>query len=42
MVLVGTKPPLVHIVETLTQEYLFLVIKSLPRASLDLPQRLAT
>jgi hypothetical protein len=38
----GTKPPLVHIVEALTQEYCFSVIKSLPRAPLDSPQRLAT
>jgi hypothetical protein len=41
VVSVGTKPPLVH-VEALTQEYCFPVTKSLPRAQLDLPQRLAT
>jgi hypothetical protein len=35
VVLVGTKPPLVHIVEALTQEYCFSVTKSLPRAPLD-------
>jgi hypothetical protein len=39
---VGTKPPLVQVVEALTQEYCFPVTKSLPRAPLDLPQRLAT
>jgi hypothetical protein len=33
---------LVHVVETLTQEYCFPVTKSLPRAPLDSPQRLAT
>jgi hypothetical protein len=42
MVSVGTKPPLVHVVEALTQEYYFPVTKSLPRAPLDSPQRLAT
>jgi hypothetical protein len=42
VVSVGTKPPLVHVVEALTQEYCFPVTKSLPRAPLDLPQRLAT
>jgi hypothetical protein len=35
VVSVGTKPPLVHVVETLTQEYCFLVTKYLPRAPLD-------
>jgi hypothetical protein len=39
---VGTKPPLVHVVEALTQEYCLLVTKSLPRAPHDSPQRLAT
>jgi hypothetical protein len=42
MVSVGTKPPIVNIVEALTQEYLFLVTKSHPRAPLDFPQRLVT
>jgi hypothetical protein len=42
MVSVGTKPSLVHVVEALTQEYCFRVTKSLPRAPLDSPQRLAT
>jgi hypothetical protein len=42
VVSVGTKPPLVHVVEALTQEYCFPVTKSLPRAPLDSPQRLAT
>jgi hypothetical protein len=41
VVLVGTKPPLVH-VEALTQEYCFPVTKSLSRAPLDSAQRLAT
>jgi hypothetical protein len=41
VVSVGTKRPLVHIVEALTQEYCFLVTKSLPRAPLDSPQSLA-
>jgi hypothetical protein len=39
VVSVGTNPPLVHVVETLTQEYCFPVIKSLPSAPLDSPQR---
>jgi hypothetical protein len=34
VVSVGTKPPLVHVVEALTQEYCFPVTKSLPRAPL--------
>jgi hypothetical protein len=42
VVLVGTKPPLVHVVEALTQEYCFPVTKSVPRAPFDSPQRLAT
>jgi hypothetical protein len=42
MVSLGTKPTLVHVVEALTQEYCFSVTKSLPRAPLDSPQRLAT
>jgi hypothetical protein len=41
VVSVGTKPPLVHIVEAITQEYCFPITKSLPRAPLDSPQRLA-
>jgi hypothetical protein len=32
MVSIATKPPLVHVVEALTQEYFFPVTKSLPRA----------
>ena len=39
VVSVGTKPPLVHVVEALTQEYCFPVTKSLPRAPLDSPLR---
>jgi hypothetical protein len=39
MVSVGTKPPLVHVVEALTQEYCLPVTKSLPRAPLDSPLR---
>jgi hypothetical protein len=39
VVSVDTKPPLVHAVEALTQEYCFPVTKSLPRAPLDSPQR---
>jgi hypothetical protein len=39
---VGTKPPLIDVVETLTQEYSFPVTKSLPGAPLDSPQRLTT
>jgi hypothetical protein len=39
---VGTKSPLVHVVEALTQEYCFPVTKYLPRAPLNSPQRLAT
>jgi hypothetical protein len=42
VVSVGTKPPLVHVVEALTQEYCFPITKSLPRAPLDSLQRLAT
>jgi hypothetical protein len=42
VVSVGTKPPLVHVVEALTQEYCFLVTESLPRAPLDSSQSLAT
>jgi hypothetical protein len=42
VVSVGTKSPLVHVVEELTQEYCFPVTKSLPTAPLDSPQRLAT
>jgi hypothetical protein len=42
VVSVDTKPPLVHVVEALTQEYCFPVTKSLPRAPLDMPQRIAT
>jgi hypothetical protein len=42
MVSVGTKPPLVHIVEALPREYYFPATKSLPRAPLVSPQRLAT
>jgi hypothetical protein len=42
VVSVGTTPPLVHVVEALTQEYCIPVTKSLPRAPLDSPQRLAT
>jgi hypothetical protein len=42
MVSVGTKPPLVHVIEALTQEDCFPVTKPLPRAPLDLPERLAT
>jgi hypothetical protein len=42
VVSVGTKPPLVHVVEALTQQYCFPVTKSLLRAPLDSPQRLAT
>jgi hypothetical protein len=42
VVSVGIKPPLVHIVEALIQQYCFLVTKSLPRAPLDSPQKLAT
>jgi hypothetical protein len=42
VVSVGTKPPIVHVAEALTQEYYFPVTKSLPRAPLDSPQRLAT
>jgi hypothetical protein len=42
VVSVGTKPPLFHVVEALIQEYCFPVTKSLPRATLDSPQRLAT
>jgi hypothetical protein len=42
IVSVGTKPTLVHVVEALTQEYYFPVTKSLSRAPLDSPQRLAT
>jgi hypothetical protein len=37
VVSVGTKPPLVHVVEALTQEYCFPITKSLPRAPLDSP-----
>jgi hypothetical protein len=40
--LTTTKPSLVHVVEALTQEFCFPVTKSLPRAPLDSPQRLAT
>jgi hypothetical protein len=39
VVSVGTKPPLVHVVEALIQEYCFPVTKSLPRAPLDSPLR---
>jgi hypothetical protein len=39
VILVGTKPPLVHVVEVLTQEYYFPATKSLPRAPLDSPLR---
>jgi hypothetical protein len=42
MVSVGTKPPLVHVVVALTQEYFFQVTKYLPRTPLDSPQRLAS
>jgi hypothetical protein len=36
---VGTKLPLVHVVEALTQEYWFPVTKYLPKSPLDLPLR---
>jgi hypothetical protein len=42
VVLVGTKPPLVHVVEALTQEHYFPVTKSISRAPFDSPLRLAT